>query len=227
VPSTQPVTLRTPPRRIVKKRHETKVAEYPLPAPPTALTPMPALLTHGRARGRGILRLPALPKVAIVPTPGSRPQPRDTGLLPQLAQEVPPPPVVEFRAETPMVFDTPLESDNHLPPTPYVFQSADEDFRPLATSWADIMDQEERAAAAAATAASSAPAVTTALDKPLATVPISTTASASITTMTVTTTVTTSTVTAPDPPIPLQVAQITVDSPTDLPTVIASTPGAS
>ena len=59
VPSTQPTTLRTPPRRVVRK---VEGAEYRLPAPPTASTPMPALPTLGRTRGRGILRLAAPPQ---------------------------------------------------------------------------------------------------------------------------------------------------------------------
>jgi len=144
VPSTQPTALPTPPRRVVRK---VEGAKHRLPAPPTASTPMPALPTLGRTRGRRILHLAAPPKMARV---SARREPAQYFVPPSpWAFEVPPQPSIEFRAETPMVVDTPMEQGNRFPSTPDPFQDTDEDFCPLIASWGDIMEQEDRAAAAA------------------------------------------------------------------------------
>jgi len=195
--------------------------------PVQPLTPLPESTVQEPARGRvrGILRLPAPPKLAR--TPASRRRRPMCGTLPpptQWAIQVPEPPVVEYRAPTPVVLEPEPEQGNRLPLTPEIFQ--DVDYRPLTGTWADIVAREEQEQAAAAAAAlttlvvppnesqlvqpTTAPmpiltattAMLSATAKPLFTVVLTTT---SQTTM--------SSGTAMQTPIPTPVARATVDTP--------------
>ena len=94
-------------------------------------------------RGRGILHLPAPPKVGERSTPERRPEHYGEMLAP----------TVEFMASTPPLEDSQLfasESENSQ------FQDADEDYRPLTGTWADTVEREEQANSAAAAAVSAA-----------------------------------------------------------------------
>ena len=153
VPSTQPVTLQTPPRRVTRRQSDRRVVEQYLPPPPPVTPSAPEPPAIGTSRGRGILRLRAPPKVARMPAARRRPPPSSTVLPLPWTFNVPPAPHVEFRAETPMVVDPLPESGNRLPDTPDIYQDVDEDLRPLTSgSWADIVEREERAVVAASMA---------------------------------------------------------------------------
>ena len=92
-------------------------------------------------RGRGLLRLPAPPRVMDEPP------------TPRWEIPVPPTPLVTYRAPTPPLEDSQLFSSQ---PESSQFADTDEDFRPLTGRWSDIVEEEERATVAAAAAAVSA-----------------------------------------------------------------------
>ena len=153
VPSAQPPSPKTPSRRVTRRCTDTRDDGFRRPVLP--ITPATESTTLTRGRGRGILRLPAPPKLAR--TPASRRRPPPCGTLPPpptWAIQVPEPPIVEYRALTPTTsLEVELEQGNRLPLTPDTLQ--DMDYRPLTGSWADIVAQEEQAAAAAAAASMS------------------------------------------------------------------------
>jgi len=143
VPSTQPVTLQTPPRRVTRRQSDSRAVEQYFQPPPPVTPSAPDMPAAGISRGRGILRLQAPPKVARTPAARRRPPPSCTVPPPPWTFDVPRAPHVEFRAETPAIIDPLPESGNRLPLTPDIYQDADEDLRPLTSgSWADIVDRE-------------------------------------------------------------------------------------
>jgi len=237
VPSTQPPSPRTPPHRVTHRRVSTRDDGFRRPVLP--LTTVPESTTLARGRGRGILRLPAPLKLAR--TPASRHRPPPCGTLPPLPSwtiQVPEPPVVEYRALTPVILEQDPEQGNRMPLTPDVFQ--DVDYRPLTSLWADIVDQEEQAAAAAATAAMSTIIVppnvpplvqpTTAPTPKLAATSalLPKTAKPLFTVVTTTSSRTSTTVgTASSAPIPVVVDQATVDTPDTPITTVSATGGGS
>ena len=225
VPSTQPPSPRTPPRRVARCPAGTRDDGFRRPVQP--LTPVPESTTQGatRGRGRGILRLPAPPKLARTPASRRRPSVCGTLLPPtQWAIQVSETPVVEYRALTPTGLESVPDPGNHLPLTPEAFQ--DVDYRPLTGSWADIVAREEQEQAAAAAAAmatlvvppnmptlvqpttaptpmlTTAPTMLTATAKPLLTV-VATTSSQSTVSGGITSQI----------PIPVPVTLATVDTP--------------
>jgi len=255
VPSTQPVTLRTPPRRVTRRQSDHRVVEQYLPPPPPVAPTAPDMPAAGTSRGRGILRLRAPPKVARTPAVRRRPPPSSTVPPPLWTFNVPPAPRIEFRAETPIVIDPLPESGNRLPMTPDIYQDVDEDLRPLTSgSWGDIVEKEEQAAAVASTTTlpvvTVAPtaSVTSSLTTPVnvVTTSIVTTAisppimSMAVTTapdiesvvgeppIVVTATVAASSVTTSvvDAPVSTMVTDVAVDSPTTTALVLASAAGA-
>ena len=254
VPSTQPATLRTPPRRVTRRQSDSRAVEQYLPPPPPVTPSAPDMPATGTSRGRGILRLRAPPKVARTPAARRRPLPSRTVPPPPWTFDVPRAPHVEFRAETPTIIDPLPESGNRLPMTPDIYQDADEDLRPLTSgSWVDIVDREERAAAAAAAAlpvvtVTPTTSVTSSLTAPVNVVTtrtVTTATSTPIGTMAVTTasdlgsaigeppivvtaTIAASSVTTSirDAPIPTMVTEVAVDSPTTTALVLASAAGA-
>jgi len=147
VPSTQPVSPRTPPQRVTRRYSEHRVARSRLPPPPPASASTPDFPATGMSGGRGILCLHAPPKSARTPALRRRPPPCSALPLPQWTFTVRDTPIVEFRAETPTVLDPTSEPGNRLPLTD-VFQDTDEDLRPLTGFWAEIIEREEREAAA-------------------------------------------------------------------------------
>ena len=225
VPSTQPPSPRTPPRRVTRRRVETRDDGFRRPAQPLTPVPESTAQTTARGRGRGILRLPAPPKLARTPASRRRPPVCGTLLPPtQWAIQVPEPPVVEYRALTPTILEQEPEQGNRLLLTPEVFQ--DVDYRPLTGSWADIVaweEQEQAAAAATAMSTLVVPPNEPPLVQPTTTpTPIltATTAMLSATAKPLFTVVvatssqdTTSSGTALQTPIPTPVAQATVDTP--------------
>jgi len=104
-------------------------------------------------KGRGILCLPAPPKVGDWPVAERRPSYHGEMLSSQWSIHVPQAPTVEFTASTPPLEDSQLftsQSDTSQ------FQDADEDYRPLIGTWANIVERQEQASSAAAAAVSAA-----------------------------------------------------------------------
>jgi len=210
VPTTQP-------RRVTRLRVGTRDDGFRQPVQPLTPVPESTAQTSARGRGRGILRLPAPPKVAR--TPASRRRPPVCGTLPPPAQwaiQVPEPPVVEYRALTPTILEPEPEQGNRLPLTPEVFQ--DVDYRPLTSSWANIVAREAAAMSTLVvppnepslvqpiTAPTHILTVTSAMLSAMATPLFSVVVATSSQT-------TTSGGTALQTPIPTPVAQATVDTP--------------
>ena len=100
-----------------------------------------------RGRGRGVLHLPAPPKMTDEPALGRRPTSTDEPPPSRWVIQVSPTPIVTYRAPTPPLEDSQLFSSQ---PESSQFAGADEDFRPLTGRWSDIVEEEERATAAAA-----------------------------------------------------------------------------
>ena len=134
-----------------------------------------------RGRGRGLLRLPAPPRVMDEPALGRRHPSVDEPPIPTWEIPVPPAPLVVYRAPTPPLEDSQLFSSQ---PESSQFSNADEDFRPLTGRWSDIVEEEERATVAATAAAVSAALATL----PLPVENINVTVSAPSTSMEVSTT---------------------------------------
>ena len=122
----------------------------------------PPLTSHGfrprHGRGRGLLCLPAPPKLGRTPAPGSRSSQYGKLTASQWAIPVPQAPIFEFTASTPPLEDSQVFTSQSETSQ---FQDADEDYRPLTGTWGDIVEREEQAAQSAAAAA-----VSTALATP-------------------------------------------------------------
>ena len=88
------------------------------------------------------MRLPALPKVGDWPVAEHRPAYHGEMLASQWSIPVPQAPTVEFTASTPPLEDSQLFASQSETSQ---FQDADEDYRPLVGSWADIVEREEQA----------------------------------------------------------------------------------
>jgi len=225
VPSTQPPSSPTPLRRVTRGRVGTQDDRFRRPVQPLTPVPEPAAQATARGRGRGILRLPAPPKLARMPA--SRRRPPVCGTLPPPAQwalQVPEPPVVEYRALTPIGLEQDPEQGNRLPLTPEGLQ--DVDYRPLTGSCADIVAREEQEQAAAAAAAMSTlvvpPNVPSLVQPTTAPTPMLTVTSAMLSAtakplfsvvVATSSRPTVSSGAALQTPIPIPVAQATVDTP--------------
>jgi len=146
-----------PRKRVPRQREDTWTVELASTTLPTTTVSIPAVSPPSTSRGsemrlpkgRGILRLKAPPKVGRDTTSEHQPPPVADLALPQWAIHVPPPPIVEYRAATPLssMGDSQLFASQ---PEPSQMQNLDEDYRPLVGTWGDIVEQEERAASAAA-----------------------------------------------------------------------------
>ena len=108
-----------------------KATVMPLPASPGSKS--------RRSRGCGLLRLKAPPKMMDDPALGRRPPSTDELPPARWAIQVPPTPIVTYRAQTPPLEDSQLFSSQ---PESSQFADADEDFRPLTGRWSNIIKRK-------------------------------------------------------------------------------------